>query len=85
MLLNFSIYFLVLQIYFIVIILCAVLSRSVVSNSATPGAAVHQAPLSMGNLQARIQEWVALHSSRGSSQPRDPTQVSCVAGRFFTS
>ena len=35
-------------------------------------------------LQARIQEWVAMPSSRGSSQPRDPTQVSCIAGRFFT-
>ena len=31
----------------------------------------HQAPLSMGILQARILEWVAMPSSRGSSQPRD--------------
>ena len=37
-----------------------------------------------GILQARIQEWVAMPSSRGSSQPRDGTQVSCIAGRFFT-
>ena len=37
-----------------------------------------------GILQARILEWVAMPSSRGSSQPRDGTQVSCVAGRFFT-
>ena len=82
-----------------------------------------QAPLSMGTLQARILEWVAMPSSRGSSQPRikprspalqadslpsespgkprilegvaypfrgssgtrNPTRVSCVAGRFFTS
>ena len=36
-------------------------------------------------LQARILEWVALPFSRGSSQPRDQTQVSCIAGRFFTS
>ena len=43
-----------------------------------------QAPLSMGILQARILEWVAMPSSRGSSQPRDWTQVSCIAGRFFT-
>ena len=43
----------------------------------------HQAPLSMGILQARILEWVAMPSSRGSSQPRDQTQVSHTAGRFF--
>ena len=35
-------------------------------------------------LQARILEWVAIPVSRGSSQPRDRTQVSCIAGRFFT-
>ena len=38
----------------------------------------------MGILQARILEWVAMPSSRGSSQPRDWTQVSRIAGRFFT-
>ena len=38
----------------------------------------------MGILQARTVEWVAMTSSRGSSQPRDHTQVSCIAGRFFT-
>ena len=38
-----------------------------------------------GILQARILEWVAVPFSRGSSQPRDPTQVSCIAGRLFTS
>ena len=32
-----------------------------------------------GILQARILEWVALPFSRGSSQPRDQTQVSCIA------
>ena len=50
----------------------------------TPWTAAHQAPLSMGLLQARILEWVAIPSSRGSSQPRDQTQVSCTAGEFFT-
>ena len=35
--------------------------------------------------QARLLEWVAVPFSRGSSQPRDGTQVSCIAGRFFTS
>ena len=38
-----------------------------------------------GILQARILEWVALPFSRGSFQPRDQTQVSHIAGRFFTS
>ena len=36
-----------------------------------------------GILQTRILEWVPF--SRGSSQPRDQTQVSCIAGGFFTS
>ena len=38
-----------------------------------------------GILQARILEWVYFSFSRGSSQPRDQTQVSCIAGGFFTS
>ena len=38
-----------------------------------------------GILQARILEWVAFPFSRGSSQPKDRTQVSGIAGRFFTS
>ena len=38
-----------------------------------------------GILQARIPEWVAFFFSRGSSQPRDGTQVSHIAGGFFTS
>ena len=51
---------------------------------ATPWTVALQAPLSMGILQARILEWVAMPSSRGSSHPRDQTQVSCIAGGFFT-
>ena len=43
-----------------------------------PGLSVH------GILQARILEWVAIPFSRGSSQPWDQTQVSRIAGRFFT-
>ena len=39
---------------------------------------------SMGILQARILERVAISFSRVSSQPRDQTQVSHIAGRFFT-
>ena len=38
-----------------------------------------------GILQARILEWVAFLFSRGSSQPRDQTQVSRIVGGFFTS
>ena len=38
-----------------------------------------------GILQARILEWEAFPFSRGSSQPRDRTQVFCIAGGFFTS
>ena len=37
-----------------------------------------------GILQARILEWVAYPFSRGSSQPRNRTGVSCIEGRFFT-
>ena len=45
-----------------------------------------QAPLwgGRGNLQAKILEWLAIPFSRGSSQPGDWTQVSCIAARFFT-
>ena len=37
-----------------------------------------------GILQARILEWVAYPFSRGSSQARNRTRVSCIAGGFFT-
>ena len=37
-----------------------------------------------GILQARILEWVAISFSRGSSQPKDQTQISHIAGMFFT-
>ena len=45
-----------------------------------PGSSVHWIP------QARmgVLEWVAISFSRGSSRPRNQTQVSCIAGRFFT-
>ena len=38
-----------------------------------------------GIIQARIVEWVAIPFFGGFSQPSDQTQVSCIAGRFFTS
>ena len=37
-----------------------------------------------GIFQARVLEWVAIAFSRGSSQPKDRTQVSCIVGRRFT-
>ena len=43
-----------------------------------PGSSVH------GIFQARVPEWVAISFSRGSSQPRDWTQVSHIVGRHFT-
>ena len=48
-------------------------------DSSPPGSPVP------GILQARILEWVAMPSSRGSSQPRDRIQVSRIAGRFCLS
>ena len=38
-----------------------------------------------GILQVRVLEWIAFAFSRGSSQPRDQTQLSHIAGGFFTS
>ena len=48
------------------------------TDCSLPGSSVR------GIFQARILEGVAVSFSRGSSQPRDQTQVSCIAGRFFT-
>ena len=49
-----------------------------------PQTVAHQALLSMGILQERILGWVAMPSSRESSQPKDQTQVFCIAGKLFT-
>ena len=46
--------------------------------SATPLTVTHQALLIRGVAQVRILEWVATFSSRGSSQPWDQTQDSCI-------
>ena len=43
-----------------------------------PGSSIH------GILQARVLEWVAISFSRGSSRPRDRTQVSRIVGRRFS-
>ena len=48
------------------------------TDGSSPGSSVH------GIFQARIVEWAAISYSRGSSQPRDWTRISCIAGEFFT-
>ena len=55
--------------------MCEWESHSVMSDSLQPH----------GILQARILDWVAFPFSRGYSQSRDQTQVSQIAGGFFTS
>ena len=57
---------------------CVCVSHSVMSDCLLPHVA-YQAPLCMEILQARILEWVAIPFCRGSSQPRDWTQVSITA------
>ena len=52
------------------------------TDSATPWTVVFHAPLH-GILQVRTLEWVAIPFSRDSSQTRDQTQISHIAGRFF--
>ena len=48
------------------------------TDCSPPGSSVHSIS------QARVLEWVAITFSRGSSRPRDQTQVSRMAGKFFT-
>ena len=55
---------------------CPTLSNPMVWSP--PGSSIH------GIFQARILKWVVMPFSRGSSQPRDWTQVSCIASGFFT-
>ena len=65
-------------------IVCVCVSHSLVSDSllpmdwSPPDSSVHRI------LQVRILEGVAMPFPRGSSQPRDQTQVSCIADGFFT-
>ena len=69
--------------YFVCMCVCVFVSHSAMSvcdltDCSPPGSSVH------GILQARILEWIAMHFSRGSSQPRDRTHISCIACGFFT-
>ena len=59
-------------------------SLSHVQLFATPQTIAHKTPLPMGILQVKILEWIAMPSFKGSAQPRERTQVSGIAGRFFT-
>ena len=47
------------------------------TNCSLPGSSIH------GILQARVLEWVAISFSRGSSQPRDQTRISCVGRQIL--
>ena len=64
--------------------LIKMLSHSEVSNPLQPYGLSPPGSSVRGILQARILEWVVTSFSKGSSQPRDRTQVSRVAGGFFT-
>ena len=59
-----------------VIQLCLTLCHPM--DCSPPGTSAHRL------LQVRMMKWVAIPFSKGSSQPRDQTQVSHIAGRFFT-
>ena len=61
-----------------------VVSCQVVSDSCDPMDCSLPGSSANGILQARILEWVAISFSKGSSQPRNRTRGSCIAGRFFT-
>ena len=65
------------------VLLCVLVAQSCLTlcnptDYSLPGFSVH------GILQARILEWIAIPFSRGTSQLRDRTLVSCITDRFFT-
>ena len=60
------------------------LSHCIVSNSLQPMDCNPPVSSVHGISQTKILGWVAISFSRGSSQPRNWTLVSCIAGRFFT-
>ena len=57
---------------------CELVCHIWLCDPSPPGFSVHEI------LQARILDWAAIPSSRGSSWPRDQTWVSCIAYRLFT-
>ena len=62
----------------VVLVTQSCLTRGHSMDCSLPSSSVHVI------LQARTLEWVAIPFSRGSSQPRNQTQVSCITGGFFT-
>ena len=59
-------------------------AQSCLTDCTTPWTVAGKASLFTGILHVRKLEWVAISSTRRSSQPRDQTQISCISGRFFT-
>ena len=68
----------------LIMLYVCVLSHSVLSNSATSWTVASQTPLSMGILQARTLEWVAIPSSRDHPNPGIKPESPALTGRFFT-
>ena len=62
---------------------CLLRCFSCVRLIVTPRTTTCQAPLSMGFSKSRILKWVAIHFSRGSSQPGDQTCVSCICRQIL--
>ena len=76
-------YCIVLITIILYVCMCVLVTQSCLTlcdptDCSLPGFSVH------GILQAAILEWIAIPFSRGTSQPRDRTLVSCITGRFFT-
>ena len=65
-------------VYVYVLVALSDLTLCYLMDCSLPGSSIH------GIFQAKVLEWVAISFSRGSSQSRDRTLVSCVAGRCFT-
>ena len=67
-----------------IVCVCVCVSCLVMSSSLGPHGLYPTRLFCPWNSQARILEWVAISCSRGISWPRDWTQISCIAGRFFS-
>ena len=63
---------------------CVCVSLSIVSDTLQPHGLWPARLLCPWNFPGKNLEWVAISFSRGSSRPRDQTQVFCIADRFFT-
>ena len=65
-------------VYVYVLVALSYLTLCYPTDCSLPGSSIH------GIFQAKVLEWVAISFSRGSSQSRDQTPVSCIADRCFT-